>query len=70
MPRPILGFCIVIIGLLIAILNKVLAETAIEINTRLSNWSQPSVGLARVMLVIGGLVFSLVGLLVLLGLMN
>jgi hypothetical protein len=67
MSRPILGLCVVAVGLLIAVLNKPLAETANEINTVLTTWTQPSVRFVRVMLVVGGLVFGFVGLMVLLG---
>ena len=65
MSRPLLGFFIVLTGLLFAFLNKQLAKTGIEIREKFRG---PTLSLtfARVLLVFGGLVFALVGLLVML----
>jgi hypothetical protein len=65
MNRSLLGFLILIVGLLIAILNKLLAKTAIEIRESIRR-PVPSLKWTRVIIVVGGLVYTLIGLLVLL----
>jgi hypothetical protein len=69
MSQTVLGFCVVIIGLLMAILNKPLAETAINLRERM-HLSTLSLGWARAFPLVGGLLFAVVGLLVMLNLVG
>ena len=65
MSQTVLGFCIVVVGLLMAILNKPLAESAIDLRERM-HLPTLSLSLNRAFNLVGGLLFAVVGLLVML----
>lgn len=69
MSRTVLGFCIFVTGLLMALLNKPLAETAIDLRQRMH---RPTLSLrsTRAFPIVGGLLFAVVGLLVMLQLLD
>ena len=69
MSHTVLGLCVFVTGLLMAVLNKPLAETAIDLRQRMHR-SPLSLRWSRAFPIVGGLLFALVGLLVMLQLLD